>query len=946
MKLTEKYSNNLNFIIHIYSILLFFSVLYTLFFSPIIFSGRLLAPGDGIIQSVPAFYSARTLWTDIIFSGFPVAADPQVQTWYPLALLFSFIPNSWNGFVISAYVLSSCFTYGYVYTITNSKLAAIVSGIIYGMSGFMMAHLGHTMMIHTAVWMPLLIWALEKLRYKFSFSWLLIGVFAVTCSILAGHPQITVYNLGLSLAYILILGWTASIGRWKYYKLYLTITFIGIALAAIQIIPTVELMNLGLRSKLTFQDFVAYSLPWHQATQLMFPYLFDWTALTELTGYVGLLPVMLAVIGFLSSRSKLVTWFWFVTSLFTLLLSFGDSTPLAWLMYHVPAYNKFRVPARHFIEMTLAVSVLAGLGINSIQKQVVPNRLLLKTVIVSAGVMLASLVGALLFSFELRAKVANQEVNLYPWSSPAVGVPLLIFLVAAFIIIYWSRLEKSRLRQLLLLIILIIDLGSFGWFYEWKYNSPSQDLLTPSAATQRYKDVLSASQHRMISTQGAVGVSDEIRRAGVVDEIHPNISRLWGVPNASGYGPLILSRVSQLFPMEPSGNILGTWDSVVNQSLDIMSIRYVFVPEKASPLVDGKGIHWSTENMTTSIGAGCGTQLPNSVKFQVPFDEGATAIGIVSSLGCSKDIPNDAEVLRIQATDGSGNFATQKLYAGRDTSEWAYDCSDVHPFMHHSRASIFESFTVQRDYLPKCEGHQYVSILPLHELNKVRSVELEWIAPSGSISLQKISLINNKTKQSYPIIENSSLLADPTRWHHIEDINHTHVYENLRAMPRAWLVPEVASAKPEQVLYAIKTSELPDGRSYDASQIALVEESLNFKAQFDPKATAKVVKLHDTSIEVQTNSQSPAFLVLSDVYYPGWQASIDGKATHIFQTNYVMRGVLMPSGTHVVRFEFKPISFRIGVGISAASLFFTGYIFIKGKNQHKLYLLLPRQKCV
>lgn len=940
MNLVDKFSKKNSLIIHIFSVLLFFSLLYTLFFSPVIFSGRLLAPGDGIVQSVPAFYSPRALWTDLILSGFPVAADPQVQTWYPISILFSFIPNSWNAFVISAYVLASCFSYSYVYTITKSKLAAIVSGIIYGMSGFMMAHLGHTMMIHTAVWMPLLILALEKLRHNFNPNWFLIGVFAVTCSIVAGHPQIAVYNLGLSVAYVLVLGWTASIGRWRYYRLYLAVTFIGIGLAAIQIIPTIELMNLGLRSKLTFEDFVAYSLPLVQATQIFFPYLFggtsefykpfyfgDWN-LTELVGYAGLLPLMLAVTGFLYSRSKLVTWFWFVISLFTLLLTFGKATPLAWLMYHLPVYNKFRVPARHFIEMTLAVSVLAGLGVNAIQKQLVSSRLLLKTVLVSAGVMLASLVGSLLFSVQLKAKVATGELNLFPWSSPAVGVPLVIFLLAASTAIYWSRLERSRLRQLLLLIILVIDLGSFGWFYEWQYAAPSEDILTPTASAQRYKDILSASQQRMLPIRGGLGS---------VDEIPANMSRLWGVPSASGYGPLILSRVSQLFPMGPPGDVSGAWYSVADQSLDIMSIRYVFMPKKASAVPDGKGVYWSTENMATSLGSGCGTQQPNAVKFRVPSHQSATAIGIVSSLACSTDVPNDVEVLRIQATDSSGKVATQNLRAGRDTSEWAYNCSDVLPLMQHSRALIYESFPVQRDSFPKCEGHKYVSILPLDELNNVRSVELKWVGTSGAISIQKISLVNDKTKQSYPIAETSNLLADTTRWHHVEEINQTSVYENLRAMPRAWLVPEVVSAKPEQVLRAIKSSQLPDGRSYTPSQIALVEERFNFKAQdFDPKATAKVVKLHDTRIEVQTNSQSPAFLVLSDVYYPGWQATIDGKARHVFQTNYVSRGILVPSGTHTIRFEFKPMSFHLGAGISAASLFLMGYIFIKSGTKQNI----------
>ena len=51
-------------------------------------------------------------------------------------------------------------------------------------------------------------------------------------------------------------------------------------------------------------------------------------------------------------------------------------------------------------------------------------------------------------------------------------------------------------------------------------------------------------------------------------------------------------------------------------------------------------------------------------------------------------------------------------------------------------------------------------------------------------------------------------------------------------------------------------------------------------------------------MEVETTSNAPAFLVTSDVYYPGWQATIDDAHTEIFQTNYALRGVQVPPDAH------------------------------------------------
>jgi uncharacterized membrane protein YfhO len=140
-------------------------------------------------------------------------------------------------------------------------------------------------------------------------------------------------------------------------------------------------------------------------------------------------------------------------------------------------------------------------------------------------------------------------------------------------------------------------------------------------------------------------------------------------------------------------------------------------------------------------------------------------------------------------------------------------------------------------------------------------------------------------------------------------------------MPRVWLVSEVVNAKAEEVLQAIQSSRLPDGRIFNPSQIALVEEPFTFKAkEWDERATAKLVHLSNTRMEIQTNSKTPSFLVLSDVYYPGWKAFVNGVETHLFRTNYVLRGIMIPAGSHVIHLEFKPRSFYYGAGISAGSL--------------------------
>jgi uncharacterized membrane protein YfhO len=73
-------------------------------------------------------------------------------------------------------------------------------------------------------------------------------------------------------------------------------------------------------------------------------------------------------------------------------------------------------------------------------------------------------------------------------------------------------------------------------------------------------------------------------------------------------------------------------------------------------------------------------------------------------------------------------------------------------------------------------------------------------------------------------------------------------------------------------------------------------------------------------VDIDVDASAPAYLILSDTYYPGWKASIDGSPAQIFQANGSMRAVKVPAGRHVVSFLFAPRSLRISLYVSAGAL--------------------------
>jgi len=102
--------------------------------------------------------------------------------------------------------------------------------------------------------------------------------------------------------------------------------------------------------------------------------------------------------------------------------------------------------------------------------------------------------------------------------------------------------------------------------------------------------------------------------------------------------------------------------------------------------------------------------------------------------------------------------------------------------------------------------------------------------------------------------------------------------------------------------------------------MALIEEPLGFRAQPDAEGHAWVTEDRGSVLQVQTINRQPSFLVLGDLYFPGWTAAVNGRPAPILRTNYIQRGLLLPAGQNFVRFEFHPPSLYAGIGISMFGL--------------------------
>jgi uncharacterized membrane protein YfhO len=71
---------------------------------------------------------------------------------------------------------------------------------------------------------------------------------------------------------------------------------------------------------------------------------------------------------------------------------------------------------------------------------------------------------------------------------------------------------------------------------------------------------------------------------------------------------------------------------------------------------------------------------------------------------------------------------------------------------------------------------------------------------------------------------------------------------------------------------------------------------------------------------IETQAEHASALVVSEINYPGWNATVDGVKAPIYQTDYLLRGVILPAGAHRVEMRYEPWTARLGAAVSLGSL--------------------------
>ena len=147
------------------------------------------------------------------------------------------------------------------------------------------------------------------------------------------------------------------------------------------------------------------------------------------------------------------------------------------------------------------------------------------------------------------------------------------------------------------------------------------------------------------------------------------------------------------------------------------------------------------------------------------------------------------------------------------------------------------------------------------------------------------------------------------------DENGVSIFRNVDALPRARIVHRI-----EKASSAKEVETRVNDASFDARGTALMLDSPPSLQSCAAEEQAHISKRTANSVIIEARLACRGMLILADVWYPGWTATVDGNSTPIYQVYSALRGVVMEPGDHHLEFHYRPASVLIGAVMSSIGI--------------------------
>ena len=955
-------------------------------FAPVWLRGQVWIDGDlGDFYwptMLTAFASLRQgqwpLWTPSMFGGFPLFADGSLGTLFPLNWVLLISPSALMLIPFGRTLLAGLGMYLFLRTLRIGPLGATVGGLIFALNGFAVAHFSHIDLNNGTAMLPYTLWAVERsltaIGWRRQALWLLVAGLAHALAWVSLHPMAPLMILPVYIGWVVYRGmgnpspvpspgkggasdspFPIRKGGWgvRFRPLWTLAALIvplalALGLAAAQVVPMLELGELSPRQTAGARFNGSFSLPPYDLIGLVWPSFFHsppggpqwglWNL--ETLVYLGTLPLVLALV-------PLVVWprdrhvgFFAVTGLLALWTAFAVYVPFGPqpLLYALPGFNVLRAPARFFYLAAFAGAYLAALGLDWLIARAWSDRdrcrlgWLLRGLTVLA-ILIPILAVAILLFVNLVPGQAERAIWAFYLNLPH-GTPLryedVVFALR-------EKLNPLHLAMWKSVGLLLVSVGLvWAWLRGWLSTRAfglAAVLLTavdlvylanhyvtpvPLARVLEPRPVAEAMLQDRAARAPATLSGDRFFQPYPADPPLTNLPH--GLPDFYGQSSLSMAR--------PAAYIAASFQTET-RLLDLASVRYLLVPNS---LPDTRrrlnGVAFDRDQPLSIVEAETPAYL-RTFRVAAPVRELRLMIALAQAVAT----PQGETVAEVIVTGRDGGTKTFPLRAGVEAAEWAYDRPDVKAQVKHDKPVPAYTWNVLDETGQQFDRGLFDVELPLTEAAPwdVDSVQVRVVRPGVQALVFGVALVGATSPELMNLTR-----YDLTRYSPFYADAEARVYLSHTTGPRAFLVGQAVHYNQRWQALDRLTTGLDTQRSMTVEDAVPAEAApLVINGPLDPRqalppapdsaSLGRVTLVADEAqrVTLRAETTAPAFLVLSDTYYPGWGALVDGSPTPILLANYTFRAVYLPPGAHTVTFAFEPTSVRLGRLISLATLALT-----------------------
>lgn len=834
------------------------------------------------------------MWNPHDFSGIPFLDDVQNGVFYPFNAVTALLSPGGRlpfrlleGVAVFHVALGGMLMFLFLRGLRFHRAPALAGAATFMFSGFLVFHLKHYNLIQACVWTPLILHhAFRILRGGgLRNAACLAGTLGV--SMLAGFPQVTFYVF-LMLGIIAAGWWAAGLTRGQGLRgaargaAWFAAAFaLAFSLWAAQLLPAARMSKESVRSSWAYPETIENSVRPEYLSTFVIPNMFGylgsgeygrvWNQTSEenyweVHGYAGVM-ALIGVAAFLGGgiRRRREGWIFLGVGAFFILLSLGEYSFLHNLIYRaVPwMFGKFSSPGRALFGATVALSVFTAVGVDCLLPQN-KNAAMHNARIRRRFSLSMIYIGIILI---LGCAVYFVLTNPPPFVHSLLGIlrvgslAVTSLLLLAFGVFAWAADRRQLLKRFV--PVLFIGLVFLDLFVSHGYMNPSQ-----TDERNHFKLPLSI-LNRLVPDDG------NLFRVHFDETLNKEFpAEVSNVQRTGGYNrPFRLTRYRTIFNAASRNP----------RMLDALNVRYSVTRTGAPQPINV--LRRSRKAPLTKRDLGW-VRLPLTGYWEhygFPNHDGyALYEGLIY-------IPKDF----------AGHRVRLRADRGADDEMWVFINRHkvAHPAPFHGINTVIPPGVLDPGWLNEI----FIRVLDRGGLGGLLGHFWLDAGRYGSIDLA------NDVNISW--------------WFNaVEGKETTRIESRPTALPRAWITREtVCPVPPEQALRRIQEP------SFDFRSTALIETCGQTSPPpcDDSRADARITSYSPNRIAAQSQSRCAATLVFSEIAYPGWTATIDGRPAPLLLADYLFRAVSVPAGKHEVVLSFVSPGLRQGMALSFVAMMFT-----------------------